>query len=53
MLIRGGGSSTVLDHHIYPTTRNHQLFKWIEFGPGPGRNYCINTNYDQQGESRE
>lgn len=51
--ISGGGSNTTLDHHIYPTTRYHSLYKWIEFGDGPGRNFCINTNYNQVGETLE
>ncbi len=52
--IAGSGSNPILDHHIYPETQYHSLYKWITFGPtgttnNSQRNYCINTNVDQAG----
>lgn len=41
--------SAGLDHHIYPTITYHALFRWNDFGSGPGRNFCINTNGDSHG----
>lgn len=40
----GVGTSSVLDHHIYTGSGNHQLYRWIDFGPSTTRNYCINGN---------
>lgn len=51
--IVGGGSNITLDHHIYPQVRNHSLYRWIDFGFGEGKNYCINTNYTKIGGSLE
>lgn len=46
----GAGTSATYDHHIYPDTRNHSLYAWINFaetGVGQGqRSFCINTNWD-------
>lgn len=42
----GAGSNPIFDHHIYPIIQNHALFRWIRFGKGPGRNYCINTDWN-------
>ena len=42
--LSGGGSSVVLDHHMYMEVRNHAVYSWNIFGPGPGRNYCLNLN---------
>jgi len=47
--VRGAGTSNVFDHHIYPTVQFHALYRWIKFGSGPNRNYCINTNCDLYG----
>lgn len=46
MMINGAGSDNTRDHHIYPDVQNHALFKWINFGDGPTRNFCINGNWD-------
>ncbi len=45
----GAGSSTLLDHHIYPDVKTHILYRYINFGSGPGKNYNINTNWDGAG----
>ena len=46
----GAGTSAVFDHHIYPDTRTHSYYAWIEFGAtGTGqaqRSFCINGNWD-------
>lgn len=42
----GAGSHDVLAHHIYPSTQEHSLYEWINFGSGPKRNYCVDTNYN-------
>jgi hypothetical protein len=42
----GEGDNNTLDHHIYPSTKKHKYFTWINFGSGVGRNFCINTNYN-------
>jgi hypothetical protein len=44
--IEGAGSNPMFDHHIYPIVQNHALFRWIKFGQGPGRTYCINTDWN-------
>jgi hypothetical protein len=46
--ISGSGTvgQTNLCHHIYPSFQFHGLFRWINFGSGPNRNYCINSNWD-------
>src|SRR5262249_42276183 len=51
--IYGAGTSDTFDHHVYPQVQTHSLYRYLAFGPGPLRNYCINTNYDQQGVSLE
>lgn len=45
----GAGSNLVLDHHIYPDVKTHSLYRYINFGSGPGKNYNINTNWDGAG----
>lgn len=52
--VSGSGANPILDHHIYPETQFHSLYKWITFGPtgttaNSQRNYCINTNVEQVG----
>ena len=42
--ISGGNGNIVLDHHVYPTVRNHQSYKYIGFGLSTSKNFCINTN---------
>lgn len=42
----GEGGDPVRDHHIYPDQLQHALYRYINFGSGPNRNYCINTNWD-------
>lgn len=44
--VSGEGGDPVRDHHIYPDQLQHSLFRYINFGSGPNRNYCINTNWD-------
>jgi hypothetical protein len=44
--IYGSGRNNVLDHHMYPDVQNHALFRWINFGEGKNRNFCINTNFN-------
>jgi hypothetical protein len=39
-----GNALLTLDHHIYPALRGHFLCAYMTFGPGAGRNYCINTD---------
>lgn len=51
--IEGGGTSATLDHHMYIQTHNHSSYKWINFGQGNGRNYCINANLSQEGAELE
>lgn len=41
---KGKGSDDLLHHHIYPSTDDHQMYKFIDFKDGPDRNYCINSN---------
>jgi hypothetical protein len=47
--IKGGGSNTTLDHHMYMEVRNQAVYAWIAFGNGPGRNYCLNINIHYTG----
>lgn len=51
--VYGDGTNATLDHHIYPNIQEHGLFRYIEFGLGTNRNYCINTNFDRFGASLE
>lgn len=44
--ISGAGTNNTLDHHIYPETQLHSLYRYISFGSGPNRSFNINTNYD-------
>lgn len=44
--VSGSGGDATRDHHIYPDVQNHALFRYINFGSGPTRNYCINSNWD-------
>lgn len=44
-------SGAVFDHHSYPATRYHSLHRWITFGEGTNRNYCLNMNWDHKGVS--
>jgi len=48
-----GGTSGVgaARHHIYPIVQDHSLYRWIDFGSGPLRNYCINLDWDWDGVS--
>lgn len=50
-----GGTATAsgLEHHIYPIIQTHALFRYIAFGQGPNRNYCINTDWNQVSASLE
>ncbi len=41
---RGAGSNTLIHHHIYSKVNNHGLFRWLDFGKGPGRNFCFNMD---------
>jgi hypothetical protein len=51
--ISGAGSSDTFDHHIYPSIRLHTTYRWINFGSGPNRGFCINTNWDTVSGSSE
>lgn len=31
-------------HHIYYDVRSHSYVRWVDFGDGPGRVFCINGN---------
>ena len=46
----GAGTSAVFDHHIYPDTKTHSHYAWIDFratGTGQSqRSFCINGNWD-------
>lgn len=33
-----------LDHHIYPSIKKHSLYRWIDFGYGVLRSFCINCS---------
>lgn len=44
--VSGEGGDPVRDHHIYPDQQQHALYRYINFGAGTNRNYCINTNWD-------
>jgi len=46
LTVSGRGVSATLSHHIYPTVHNHSCYKWMPFGAGPNRGFCINGNYD-------
>lgn len=51
--ISGIGSNGTLHHHIYPGIQTHALFRYLTFGGGTSRNYCINVNYDSLSGSLE
>lgn len=51
--ISGSGSSNIFTHHIYSDVQNHSLFRWINFGSGIGRNFCIKLAYYQRGATLE
>ena len=40
----GGTGNQVLDHHMYINYCNHTLIRWVQFGPSPSRNFCLNMN---------
>lgn len=46
----GAGTDQQGDHHLYNDTKDHSLYRWIDFGQtgtGSGkRNFCINVNWD-------
>lgn len=37
----GGATFSQFQHHIYASVHNHALFRWINFGAGATRNYCM------------
>lgn len=49
----GAGGHPVLDHHIYPQTKEHSLYRWLSFTGGDSLNFCINTNYDRPRDATE
>ncbi len=43
----GGNGDMIRDHHIYPSSANNMLFRWINFAQAKAKNFCINTNAKQ------
>ncbi|PIN88407.1 hypothetical protein COU61_05095 [Candidatus Pacearchaeota archaeon CG10_big_fil_rev_8_21_14_0_10_35_13] len=40
----GGEGSFIVDHSIYPNGFDNMLFRWIDFHPVIKKNFCIDTN---------
>jgi hypothetical protein len=40
----GGYGDVVFDHHVYPTIREHGLFRWVETRGARQLSFAINTN---------
>lgn len=42
----GNGTSTTLDHHIYPLLQNHALFRYNTFNAATGKNFALNCDWN-------
>ncbi len=46
LTISGGGNDIVLDHHLYIEQSAHSLVRWVTFGSGPTKDYCLRCAFN-------